>query len=125
MYLSELRFCPGIFLGVGLLDYTVILFSFLKNLCTVFCSGSTGSIGGFPFLYTLSSTCYLQAKSYHFFTRLQKLVIEERLVLKKPVHNAREINSVKNYIKGQQKKLNHLTNEIRVQKSLRPTQGSC
>ena len=26
MYLFELQFCPGLFLGVGLLDYVVILF---------------------------------------------------------------------------------------------------
>ena len=39
------------------------IFSFLKNLHAVFRSGSTSSVEGFPFLYTLSSICYLQAKA--------------------------------------------------------------
>lgn len=48
-------------------------------------------------------------KSRNFFLSLQEFVIGEiRLVLKKAVHNAREMNSLKNYMKGQQKKTTQL-----------------
>ena len=66
MYLFELEFCSDICLGVGLLNHiaTQNIFSFLRNLCIVLHSGCTNyiptdSVGGFPFLHTLSSICYL------------------------------------------------------------------
>lgn len=66
-------------------------------------------------------------KSRNFFLSLQEFVIGEiRLVLKKAVHNAREMNSLKNYMKGQQKKTTQLWwDGGKKKKPLRLIQDSC
>lgn len=64
MYLSEFQFCPGLFLGVGLLDYVVILFLILLRnhilfsiAVTPFYILTSGALG-FHFLHILINSCY-------------------------------------------------------------------
>ena len=64
MYLFELEFCPDICPGVGLLDHMLTLFlvqgtSILFSIVAAPTYIPTNSAEGFPFLYILSSTCYL------------------------------------------------------------------
>lgn len=44
---------------VGFLDYVVVLFCMLRNLCIVSHGSPTSSVPGFLFHHTLSSSCYL------------------------------------------------------------------
>ena len=65
MYLFELWFSLGICPGVGLLGHVVVLFLVSKGTCMLFSVVAvpiyipTDSVGGFPFLHTLSSIYYL------------------------------------------------------------------
>ena len=71
IYLFELYFCPDICPGVRLLGYMIILFlvfwgNFIWfSIVVVPIFIPSNSVGGFPFLHTLSSICYL----VHFFMR--------------------------------------------------------
>ena len=61
----ELQFCLDICPGLGFLDHVVILFSVFWGTSKLFSTAAaltyipTNSVGVFPFLHTLSSTCYL------------------------------------------------------------------
>ena len=61
MYLFELWFSPDICPGMGLLDHIVVLFLVFKGTSILFSITvvpiyiPTNSVGGFPFLHTLSS----------------------------------------------------------------------
>jgi len=61
MYPSELLFSLDIRPGMGLQDCMVVLLLVFKGTSIVVAPVyiPTNSVGGFPFLHTLSSICYL------------------------------------------------------------------
>ena len=65
MYLFEWKFCPEINPGVGLQGHMEVLYLFFWGTATLFSIVvvpiyiPTNSKGGYPFLHTLSSICYL------------------------------------------------------------------
>ena len=66
MYIFELWFSLGLCPGVGLQDRMLTLLLVFKGTSMLFSIVTapiyipTNSVGGFPFLHTLSSTCYFQ-----------------------------------------------------------------
>jgi len=65
LYLFELELFLDICPGVGLLDHIVVLFLVFKETAILLSIGTvpiyipTNNVGGFPFLHTLSSICYV------------------------------------------------------------------